>query len=130
MTVLLALNHLNPLMLTVAKNSLTILMKSFLWKQSLEICKGLMLIRILPTTLLQIFFNIIFISKTIDKSIFDPDDNILKYSYKYRGLLSRQSVAYRKVNLCLGRTHVNNSPPRDWQRLKYFAPLSVRGVIK
>ena len=36
-----------------------------------------MLIRTLPTTLLQIFRKIIVNSKVIEKSIKDPDDNLL-----------------------------------------------------
>ena len=36
---------------------------------------GEMLIRTLPTTLLQIFCNIILNSKVIDENILDPDDN-------------------------------------------------------
>ena len=53
----------NPLMLTAAKSSLTILM-------------GEMFIRRLSTTLLQIFCKIILNSEVIVKIIIDPDDNL------------------------------------------------------
>ena len=74
---------LNPLMLTAAKTSLTILMMSFRLKH--KIFQGEMLFRTLPTTLLQIFCKIILNSKVIVKRIFDPDDTFWRNSLVLMG---------------------------------------------
>ena len=42
-----------------------------------KICEGEMLIRILPTTLLQIFCKIILYSKVINKNMVHPDNNFI-----------------------------------------------------
>ena len=42
-------------------------------------CKGEMLMRTLPTSLLELFCKIILNSKVIAKSTIDPDDNSFKY---------------------------------------------------
>ena len=76
----------NPLMLTAAKTSLTILMKSSGFSTIGKIFEGEMLIRTLPTTLLQIFCKIILNSKVIVKSIIDPDDNSWMNSLSFNGL--------------------------------------------
>ena len=71
---LASFSRFNPLMLTVAKSSLTILMIFCRQKQIQKIFDEDMSIRTLPTTLLQIFCKISFNSKVIVKSIIDPDE--------------------------------------------------------
>ena len=44
-----------------------------------------MMIRILPTTLLQIFFEIILNSQVITKSIIDTDNNFSKNTQAFMG---------------------------------------------
>ena len=61
---------INPLMLTAAKNSLTILAKANLGK----IFEGEMLFKGLQTTLLQIFCKIILNFKVVIESIIGPDN--------------------------------------------------------
>ena len=62
----------NPSMLTAAKSSPTVLMKYFRQMKS-ELNEG-MLIRTLPSVLLQIFCKIILNFKVIIKCIKDPED--------------------------------------------------------
>ena len=77
--------NINPLMLKAAKTTW-----QFLWNLSNEsivekIFEGELLIRTLPTTLLQIFCKISCNSKVIVKSIIDPDDNFQRMSKALMG---------------------------------------------
>ena len=73
--------NINPLTLSVAKSSLTIVDKfsseSLVWKMF----EGEMLIITLSTTLLEIFCKIILNFQVIVKSFTDPKDNFKKTSY-------------------------------------------------
>ena len=51
----------------------------------MKIFEGEILFRTFPSTLLQIFFKTILISKVIVKSIVDPDDNSKKNSQVVKG---------------------------------------------
>ena len=73
-------------MLTAAKTSLTILMKSFILKQNWQLLDGEMLIRTLPTNLLQSFCKIFLNSKVIVKSIIDSTQQFLEELLSINGL--------------------------------------------
>ena len=66
--------------MTKSKTSLTIMMKSFRLKNSLQNTDREMLIRTLRKTLLQTFCKIILNSKVIVIISFDPDDNFWRNS--------------------------------------------------
>ena len=65
----------NPIMLTAARSSLTILIIFGKPKSYSKIFDGEMSVRTVPTTLLQIFCKTILTFKVIVKGIIDPDDN-------------------------------------------------------
>ena len=77
---------INLIMNTTAKSSQTILLNLAGKRKIGKIFEGEMLIRILPTTLLQIFCKIILISQAIVKSIENPDDNFLEEFLSMNGL--------------------------------------------
>ena len=64
---------LNPLMITAAKSSLTVLIEFLRESKITAFFEGEMFIRTIPSILLQIFCEIILNSKGIVKSILDPD---------------------------------------------------------
>ena len=74
-------------MLNEARIILSILTKSYRWKQSWGICWGEILLRTQSTTLLQILCKIILNSKVIVKNSLEPDDNFSRNSYAWMGQL-------------------------------------------
>ena len=70
------LNSSLSLILTAAKNSQTILMKSCRQKHIKKIFDGIISLKSLPTTLLQIFNKIILNPKVIVLRVYDPDNNV------------------------------------------------------
>ena len=85
MKVALALEGLTLFMLTATKSSLAILMKSSRQRHSKKIFEGEMLIRPLPTALLQISCKISLNSKVIVKNTIDPDNHFLRNSKALMG---------------------------------------------
>ena len=95
------LSHLNPLVLRAAKTGLTILLIfSFLTKAFLsKIFKGEMFIRILPTTLLQIFCENLLYFQVILKSMKIADDTFLGNSE----CEWVNATFHRKDKMCISR---------------------------
>ena len=76
----LAMSVRNPLILTTAKSSLTILMKSYSWKYTVKAFEEEMLLKTLTSTLLQILFKIFLNFKVMVQSFIDLDNNFLRHS--------------------------------------------------